>query len=182
MLGASAAATWTASDEEHGSGLATPAEGSIELDTTTVGAKTVAAAAGTATDVAGNASAEVSCNYSVVYNWTGFADPVDGGDVVNSVKGGSAVPIKFSLAGDQGLNVFAAGSPTVQFGSCSDSATVDEIEQTATTGASGLKYDAATDQYTYVWKTDKAWAGKCATFSLQLSDGTTHTALFSFKK
>ena len=51
-----------------------------------------------------------------------------------------------------------------------------------TAGASGLKYDAATDQYTYVWKTDKAWAGKCATFSLQLSDGTTHTALFSFKK
>ena len=51
-----------------------------------------------------------------------------------------------------------------------------------TAGASGLTYDAATDQYTYVWKTDKSWAGKCATLSLQLSDGTTHTALFSFKK
>ena len=41
VLGASAAATWTASDEEHGSGLATAAEGSIELDTSSVGAKTV---------------------------------------------------------------------------------------------------------------------------------------------
>lgn len=182
VLGSTAAATWTATDEKNGSGLATAADGSIALDTTSVGVKTVTAPAGTATDVAGNASAEVSCDYSVVYDWTGFADPVDMGGVVNSVKGGSAVPMKFSLAGDQGLNVFAAGSPTVQFGACSASATVDEIEQTVTAGASGLKYDAATDQYTYVWKTDKAWAGKCATFSLKLSDGTTHTALFSFKK
>ena len=75
--------------------------------------------AGTATDVAGNASAEVSCNYSVVYDWTGFLSPVDTGEVVNSVKGGRQVPVKFSLAGDQGLNVVAADSPTIEFGPCS---------------------------------------------------------------
>jgi hypothetical protein len=32
---------------------------------------------------------------------------------------------------------------------------------TATAGDSGLSYDAATDQYTYVWKTDKTWSGTC---------------------
>ena len=52
VLGSAAAATWSASDEEHGSGLATPAEGSIELDTSSVGAKTATVPAGTATDVA----------------------------------------------------------------------------------------------------------------------------------
>ncbi|UUT36084.1 PxKF domain-containing protein [Microbacterium elymi] len=167
QLGATAAASWRATDEANGSGLATPAEGSIGLDTSSVGAKTVTVPAGTATDAAGNSSAAVSCGYAVVYDWSGFAQPVDSGDVVNSVKAGSAVPIKFTLNGDQGTDILAAGSPTVQFGTCAPSATVDEIEQTVTAGASGLKYDADADQYVYVWKTDKSWAGRCATFSLE---------------
>ena len=182
VLGSAATATWTVSEEENGSGLATAAEGSIDLDASSVGAKTATVPAGMAMDVAGNASAEANCSYSVVYDWDGFAAPVDGGDVVNTAKAGSSLPIIFSLSGDQGTDVLAAGSPTVMFGPCSSSSATDEIEQTVTAGASGLKYDAAADQYTYVWKTDKAWAGKCATFSLQLSDGTTHTALFSFTK
>ncbi|MDQ0896122.1 PxKF domain-containing protein [Agromyces ramosus] len=182
VLGSTATATWSATDEANGSGLATAGEGSIGLDTSTVGARTVTVPAGTATDVAGNPSAEVSCDYAVIYDWEGFAEPVDMGDVVNSVKAGGAVPIKFTLNGDQGTDVLAAGSPIVQFGTCSSSAAVDEIEQTVTAGASGLKYDAAADQYVYVWKTEKSWAGKCATFVLQLNDGTTHTALFAFNK
>jgi len=179
VLGASANATWTASDEADGSGLATPASGSIALDTTSVGSKTVVAPSGTALDNAGNASAAVNCTYSVVYAWSGFAAPVNTGDVVNTVKAGSAVPVKFSLAGDQGTAVLAAGSPSVSFGACSSDPT-DAIEQTVTAGASSLQYDPTTDQYTYVWKTNKSWAGTCATFSLTLIDGTTHTAMFSF--
>ena len=42
-------------------------------------------------------------------------------------------------------------------------------------------YNALADTYTYVWKTDKAWKGKCATLTLKLDDGTEHTALFQFK-
>jgi len=121
----------------------------------------------------------VNCTYSVVYAWSGFAAPVNTGDVVNTVKAGSAVPVKFSLAGDQGTAVLAAGSPSVSFGACSSDPT-DAIEQTVTAGASSLQYDPTTDQYTYVWKTNKSWAGTCATFSLTLIDGTTHTAMFSF--
>jgi hypothetical protein len=180
VLGASSSATWTASDEADGSGLATPSSGSIALDTSSVGSKTASVPAGTALDNAGNASAAVSCTYSVVYAWSGFAAPVSTGDVVNSVKAGSAVPVKFSLSGNQGTAVLAAGSPSVSFGACSPTAPVDAIEQTVTAGASSLQYDPTTDQYTYVWKTDKSWAGTCATLSLTLVDGTTHTAMFSF--
>lgn len=182
LLGSAATATWSASDEEHGSGLATAAEGSIGLDTSSVGAKNATVPAGTAVDVAGNASAEASCEYSVVYDWDGFLGPIDTGDVVNSVKAGSSVPVKFSLAGNHGLSVLAADSPTVEFGACSPSAPLDAIEQTATAGASGLTYDAETDEYTYVWKTVKSWAGTCGTLTVQITDGTTHTALFSFVK
>ena len=181
LLGSAATATWSASDEEHGSGLATPAEGSVELDTSSVGSKTATVPAGTATDVAGNASTEASCDYSVVYDWGGFLSPIDAGGTVNSVKAGSSVPVKFSLAGDHGLSVLA-DSPTIEFGACSPSAAVDAIEQTATAGASGLTYDAEADVYTYVWKTEKSWAGKCGILTVRLIDGTTQTALFSFGK
>jgi hypothetical protein len=57
----------------------------------------------------------------------------------------------------------------------------DAIEETVTTGSNSLLYDAITDQYSYVWKTDKAWAGTCRTLVIKLSDGTYHRANFKFK-
>ena len=51
-----------------------------------------------------------------------------------------------------------------------------------TAGGSSLSYDPVADQYVYVWKTAKTWAGKCGTFTLTLDDGTAHPALFTFTK
>jgi hypothetical protein len=34
--------------------------------------------------------------------------------------------------------------------------------------------------YTYAWKTNPAWNGTCRQLVLQLIDGTTHAANFSF--
>jgi len=39
----------------------------------------------------------------------------------------------------------------------------------------------ANGQYSYVWKTDSGWAGKCRELQVLLVDGTLHTARFSFK-
>jgi hypothetical protein len=47
---------------------------------------------------------------------------------------------------------------------------------------SSLSYDASTDQYTYVWKTEKAWAGTCHQLVVSLTDGTFHRADFKFTK
>ena len=49
--------------------------------------------------------------HGVIYNWSGFFPPVDNLPALNSVKAGSAIPVKFSLGGDKGLNIFAAGYP-----------------------------------------------------------------------
>jgi len=57
---------------------------------------------------------------------------------------------------------------------------LDVVEETVTAGSSSLSYDATTDQYTYVWKTNKAWARSCRQLILRLSDGTDHIASFSF--
>jgi hypothetical protein len=48
---------------------------------------------------------------------------------------GSAIPVKFSLGGDQGLDVLRTGYPQVATVSCSTSAPTDVIETTVTAGA-----------------------------------------------
>ncbi|MGR2752279.1 PxKF domain-containing protein [Agromyces arachidis] len=184
ILGTPASATWTAEDPMPGSGIDAgvyAVSGSVTLDTSSVGAKTASVAAGTVVDIAGNASLEATCGYSVVFDFDGFFRPVDM-DMVNSVKAGSAVPIKFSLGGDQGLDIIAAGYPKVQRYSCSALTNVDAIEETVNAGGSSLSYDPVADQYVYVWKTEKSWAGSCGTLTLKLVDGTEHTANFQFKK
>ncbi len=114
-----------------------------------------------------------------LFAWSGFFEPVSN-DGVNVVKAGRAVPLKFSLGGDQGLDIFASGYPKSQPVACAAGASTGLLDATVTAGKSGLRYDAATDTYTYVWKTDKKWTG-CRELVVQLSDGSEHTARFQFK-
>lgn len=116
----------------------------------------------------------------LTYNFNGFFSPVDNRPVLNVVKAGSSVPVKFSLGGDEGLNIFAEGYPKSEEIQCDSTAETDGIEETVTPGASALSYDSATDTYTYVWKTKKGWSG-CRQLILRFIDGTTHRANFKFK-
>ena len=119
-------------------------------------------------------------NY-VQYNFSGFFQPVENLPAFNQVKAGQAVPVKFSLNGDQGLDIFADGYPISQQIECDSSAPADNIEQTVTAGSSSLSYDPTTDTYTYTWKTDRAWSGTCRQLVVQLNDGSEHVANFMFK-
>lgn len=114
------------------------------------------------------------------YAFTGFLAPVDNAPTVNKVKAGAAVPVRFSLDGDQGLDIFAEGYPTSRAIPCDTGAPADSIEVTTTAGASGLSYDAVTDTYTYVWKTQRSWSRSCRQLVVQLDDATTHVAEFQF--
>ena len=107
------------------------------------------------------------------YTFGGLLAPVDPLPTLNSMKAGAAVPVKFSLGGNHGLDVFAPGYPRSQVVACDSTAPVDGVEQTMSAGGSGLTYDPASDLYTYVWKTDKAWAGTCRQLVLSFADGTT---------
>jgi len=152
----------------------TPASGS----TFPVGATTVNCSAADAHDNTVTGSFKVTVNYA----WTGFFQPVDNPPTVNTGKAGSAVPVKFSLTGNQGLNILQTGYPASAPYTCSSTAPTDAIDQTVTAGASSLSYGPAADQYTYVWKTDKAWAGTCRALVVKLTEGATHTANFQFTK
>jgi len=115
-----------------------------------------------------------------IFPFSGFLAPVDATPVINRVRAGAAVPVKFSLGRDRGLAIFAAGYPGSQLTACGG-AGVDDVEEAAAAGGSTLAYDVTTDQYTYVWKTNKAWAGTCRELLVRFVDGTIHVARFQFR-
>lgn len=184
LLGAVAAASPNATDALSGVDAASCGP----VDTSSVGTKSVSCSA---TDKAGN-SAVASVSYAVHYRWRGFFSPVDNNPdqsgnaalatVWNSAKSGQAIPVKFSLAGDQGLSIFAAGFPKATKVSCPAALAVLDPIETFATSNSGLQYDASADQYNYVWKTATALASTCQKLEVRLVDGTSHYAYFKFTK
>jgi hypothetical protein len=140
-----------------------------QLDTSSVGARTFTV---TAYDRAGNVS-RLSNAYSVIYDFTGFAPPAADYPSATSMRAGEAVPLKFSLNGNRGLDIFAFNSPTWLPCGALD----------GTTPADGtLSYNASADRYTYLASTSKSWAGSCRDLIVTLRDETVHRARFIFTK
>jgi len=148
----------------------TPRPGTFNVGSTTVTC--------TAQDSHGN-QASHTFTVTVSYAFTGFFQPVDNSPTLNSVKAGSAVPVKFGLGGNQGMGIFQSNpaSGVIACGATDG----DAIEETYTAGSSSLQYDPGSNQYIYVWKTEKSWVGQCRILQVRLKDGTSKTALFKFK-
>jgi hypothetical protein len=135
---------------------------------------------------AGNASFSAAApeeqSFDVTYGFVGFSQPVDGNGVLNSANAGKTVPLKWRVV-DANLNPIAdLADVTVQAVtlSCAVGATPDAIEEYAA-GGSGLQ-NLGDGYYQWNWKTPSSYAKSCKTLTLDLGDGSTHTALFSFTK
>ena len=146
---------------------------------TTVGSHSVKA---TANDKAGNSNS--ASNSYTVDPWTfkGFYQPVDMNNVLNTVKGGSTVPLKFELfAGSTELtdtaNVVTPLKATKV--ACDTGASLDDIEMLAS-GSTALRYDGTAGQYIYNWKTPTG-AGTCYNVTIADNDGSSQTAKFKLK-
>ncbi|HET6854496.1 MAG TPA: immunoglobulin-like domain-containing protein [Pyrinomonadaceae bacterium] len=135
----------------------------------------------TVSDPSGHSDTKVRTVEVSPYNFTGFFEPINNLPTLNEMKAGQAAPVKFSLGGNQGLNIFAAGSPSSVQINCSTSAPIDPVEETETAGASSLTYDAVSDRYKYTWKTETTWKNTCRQLTVTLRDGTVHQANFKFK-
>lgn len=114
-------------------------------------------------------------------NFTGFFAPIEN-DAVNSAKAGQTIPVKWHLDDAAGNPV---SDPTSFVSLISESGAAacaglpeEAIEEFA--GESGLQYLGDGD-WQFNWKTPKSYAGQCRTMTLTLSDGSTHTASFSFR-
>ena len=136
----------------------------------------------TATDEAGN-KAEQTISYTVLA-WTinGFYQPVDMNNVVNTVKGGSTVPLKFEVfkGGTELTATSVVNQPlTAKKISCTTGAE-DAIETLSPTGSTNLRYDTTAGQFIYNWQTPKA-PNTCYQVTVVTQDGTAIVALFKLK-
>ncbi len=175
-LGSSPLASYSCSDAASGPpSCVGPVPSGSPFDTGTVGSHTFTV---NAVDLAGNPSS-ASRTYNVYWpGWSSFNSPIDNG-LMNEVKAGGSIPVKFSLGGNMGLAIFAAGYPLSRPVTCDLSVPSDPVEGTVNAGGSSLTFDSG--QYVYIWKTDKKWAGTCRELTVKLIDNTSHTALFRFK-
>lgn len=165
ILGSDEAASYSCTDTPDGSGVGscsgTRADGSA-LDTSSVGQHNFTV---NAIDGAGRHTT-VTHTYSVVYDFTTLSAPAG----KSSPKAGGAIPMWFSLDGISDPSVVRA----------IDSASCGSGTFTPVAMNGPLRYDASSDRFMFVWKTDKAWAGSCRTLRVSLNDGTTHSLSFTF--
>jgi len=166
-------ATCAATDELSGLDNCTVAG----FGATAVGPHTATA---TATDIAGNVTTQEVTYQVKAWTRTGFYAPVDMGGVLNIVKAGSTVPLKFEVFGDaEFTNTSAVKSFVQRQVTCGTSAGTDDIEFT-TTGKTELRYDAVAGQFIQNWQTPKSPAGTCYVVTMTLQDGVT-TLVANFK-
>jgi len=124
------------------------------------------------------AAPDVSQSFHVLFDFEGFLRPLMNPPVVNRMAAGRTVPIRFSLGGDQGRDVLAAGSPSVQPVPCDPSAPFNDLEGFEFGHSSRLLHSPKRGTYTHLWQTDPRWAGTCQELSLELRDGSVHRAIF----
>jgi hypothetical protein len=114
------------------------------------------------------------------YTFTGFFPPIDNLPTLNIANAGNSIPIKFSLSGFRGLNLFAAGYPASVPITCPNGGR-DDIEEISPPGGSTLSYNPLLDRYRYGWQTDRRWRNTCRQLIVRLKDGTEKRANFRFR-
>jgi hypothetical protein len=149
---------------------------------TTVGTHTLTA---TATDHAGNQTTEQIAYTVAAWTMRGFFQPVDMDTpttrVINTVKNGSTVPLKFEIfAGPSELTnpAYVQSLVATQI-NCTSGSVVDDIEATAT-GGTVLRYDGTAGQFVYNWKTPST-KNVCMDVTVIAADGSAIKAHFFLK-
>jgi hypothetical protein len=123
----------------------------------------------------------VPLTLEVLYPFGGLESPVRVAPPgLNVRKAGSTLPLRFSLSGDRGAAILAAGSPSSQQVGCVTLDPIGGSTATGTPGSSSLTYDPSSDTYQYNWKTLASWRGTCRALTITLDDGSEHVAYFRF--
>ncbi|MDZ4258665.1 MAG: ExeM/NucH family extracellular endonuclease [Gemmatimonadales bacterium] len=117
----------------------------------------------------------------VSFDFGGFLAPLGGGDGPHAAQAGRVIPLRFSLGGNQGTDIFMPGFPASRPVSCTTGELLGGLMSMVGPGASGLSYAGGADAYSYQWKTAKEWNGTCREVVFRLRDETQHTVVFDFR-
>lgn len=155
------------------SGIAT--ESCAALAMNTVGAKTVVCMAA---DRAGN-SATATAGYRVVYGFNGFSAPVQNPSVLNVVKTGRSVPLRWRVVDAAGVPVTNLASASINAIAIScPAATENRISSYG--GGNGQLQNLGNGYYQLDWAAANSLRGACRRLDLDLGDGEPRSALFKF--
>lgn len=126
-------------------------------------------------DNAGNSADAAHDSYSVVYGMgSGIGQPInaDGNSVFSQKR---AVPVKFSLPGDESVGGFDVSGWALKLvgAACGTESSWDpEMTPETTSTNTGLRYDATADQYIANATLAGTTVNKCYRFTVALDDGT----------
>jgi hypothetical protein len=133
----------------------------------------------------------LSGSFLVTYAFAGFRPPVENRDpsgdpILNVVKAGQAIPLKWRLADAAGVPVTTLASAQVSAIEldCSTGRTTDALEQE--TGESSDLQNLGDGNYQLDWKAPASYVGSCKRLRLDLFEGSAstpvfHTADFQFR-
>jgi dipeptidyl aminopeptidase/acylaminoacyl peptidase len=120
-------------------------------------------------------STSTTLTYHVVYVFEGFDSPVDASGTIGAARAGDGIALKFSLQGDQGLNVVTR--TTWQTASCVDWTPIG----TTANAEAKLSYNTSTDRYRDVVATSSNWKGMCRILRLDFADSISREVSVRFK-
>jgi hypothetical protein len=122
----------------------------------------------------------IPTNTPVPWTILGLYQPADNPPVINTVKAGSTIPLKFEVfsGGAELTNTnVVTGISAVTTACASNKVRRDAIE-TLGTGGTSLRYDTTSGQFIYNWKTSKNMAGQCVRVTVTFQNGSELSALF----
>ncbi|WP_157559154.1 PxKF domain-containing protein [Nocardioides sp. Soil774] len=171
-----AAATCVASDPT--SGLVGPC--AVTAGPTAVGS---GAQVATATDKAGNVATDTRSYTVAAWRSDGFYKPVTmGATVVNTVKAGSTVPLKFNVfKGTTAMTSGIGATFVAKKVGCDGSDLAAAVDEFGTTGSTSLRYDASGAQWVQNWATPSSGKASCYRVTLTTADGSSTSADFALK-
>ena len=114
------------------------------------------------------------------YNLSGFFGQIKAPPKLNRVTAGTFVPLRFSLGGFYGGDIFEPGFPQVNAVACPNQPETPITETAPGTGPV-LIYNEITGNYIYIWKTERAWRNSCRELVMRFNDGSELRAIFRMR-
>jgi hypothetical protein len=137
----------------------------------------------TATDFSGNQTKGAFHVTVQPFAFNGFFAPVDMRNVLNTVKGGSTVPVKWTMADRNGpvTDTRVVTDVKASYFDCDAlSGSLESAVEYTATGGTALRYDGR--QFILNWQTKKTTStNTCYQLFVVFTDGTNQSALFKLK-
>lgn len=112
----------------------------------------------------------------------GFVPPLSHRGEPYRIRAGRTLPLRFTLGGDLGLDLFAPGFPVSREVSCTTGEAVGVPAPILQPGGSGLTYSAGNATYRLNWSTESGWGGTCRELIVRFRDSSQITATFGFRR